>query len=113
MANPDVLRKALAPTVMQWRDQQAPDISNDKLNDLIGRFTYLDIPWSAKEAKKAAQKHHREAVRTFGGYGRELSAKLQALNDVLKQRPRWVPQRVWSWCASIFIDITKIQKPLS
>ena len=113
MADPNVLRKAITPTVMAWRDQQAPAISNEKLNDLIGRFVYLDVPWSAKEAKKAAQKHHRQAQATFSGYGRELSKKLQSLNDVLKQRPRWVPKRVWAYCASIFIDITKMQNPLA
>ena len=60
--------------------------------------------------KKMAQMFRREARKTYGNVAVELKAKLEALDQVLKPKPKWVPGIIWRKCSGIFIDIDKLKK---
>lgn len=60
--------------------------------------------------KKIAQAARREARQTYSDVGVELKAKLGALDQVLKPKPKLVPRIIWRKCSRIFIDIDKLKK---
>jgi len=112
-ANPDILRKQLTPVIKRWRDDFVPIIVTDRhLNELISRLGFIDAPWTAKEAKKAAQKYSRRAEEAIGGYKVELAKKLALINVAMRARPKWIPRGAWRWMANRFVDVNKLQATL-
>lgn len=59
---------------------------------------------------KEGQAVRREARRVLKQHRTELHDKLGELNEVLKQKPKWCPQKVWAWGSNIFIDTEKFKK---
>ena len=59
---------------------------------------------------KEAQSARREARTAFKNHRKELHDRLRQLNEILKQKPKWCPQKVWAWCSNIFIDAEKFKK---
>lgn len=105
--------KLVENAVGKWAQDNALDVPRETLQKLVYALTSSSIPHSPKEARKAAQKYSREARRVIGGYQQELKGKLAHLNDVLRKKPKWVPSRVWRICANWFIDISRVEMPLS
>jgi len=52
---------------------------------------------------KISQAQRRE-IRKF------VNSQYMILNDVLRQRPRWIPLKLWGLGAKIFIDTEKLSR---
>lgn len=65
------------------------------------------------KSKKIAQAARREARDAMLGYRTALIGKLSVFNDILKPRPKFIPNFIWRWISGKVIDVEKMQKFLS
>lgn len=69
---------------------------------------------AAKMARKLARKQaNTDARAAVADFQEQLNKKLTIFNKALKQRPKYVPQKVWNWLASFFIDVDSIEQHLT
>ena len=60
--------------------------------------------------KKLVQAARREARNAMKGYRDSLSERLSVFNDVLRDRPFFMPRFLWRWISNRVIDLDKIDK---
>lgn len=104
--------KILKKAIEKWNEDNELNIPPKTLEMLVFKLSSGQIPFSSKQAKKAAQQYRREARNVFSGYQHQLKDALGSFNKVLKKRPKYIPNWAWRIGASIFIDIKAIEKPL-
>jgi hypothetical protein len=67
-----------------------------------------------KLARKQGQAYRREArlmlSKNQAIYATQIAEKLKVFNEIVKPRPRFVPQWIWQLLARVFLDIPKLQK---
>ena len=105
--------KLLKKAITKWNEDNELNIPPKTLEMLVYKLCSGQIPYSSKQAKKAAQQFRREARNVFTGYQDKLKDALGGFNKVLKKRPKYCPNWLWRAGASIFIDIKAIEKPLN
>jgi len=54
-------------------------------------------------SKNKIEQTQRREIRSF------VNSQYKIINSVLKKRPKWLPIKLWSFGAKIFIDVEKLK----